>query len=471
MKRGKTKAVAKARAGGESYFLPYQRAWITDGAALRLCQKGRQVGMSYADSYDSVRKAAQRGGRDVWVMSRDEVQAKQYILYCKRWANVLKYAAEDHGEQVFTLENGKAVKVQVLSFASGANVYALSSNPDAIVGKTGHVKLDEFALHKDQRQLFAVAKPVIQWGGTLSIISTHRGVATVFNSLVKDVLEGGNRMGWSLHTVPIGRAVEDGVVEKIDRAGNGQWTERWKAAGGEAGLREFWLAQQRAECIDEEQWLQEYCCVPADESSAFISYEMIASCEETGLVLKDIGGLGRELEGAGGDGRALYVGVDVARKTDLCVLDVGERRGDVMWDVARVELRGKKFSEIEFELYRLLDMPAVKRVCIDGTGMGMQLAERAVERYGHRVEGVTFTGPVKEELAFGLRAAFEDRKLRVVKDDRLKADLRGIKKEFTAAGNIRFVGDSEDSHCDRFWAKALRQHAVGRRDAYWSALV
>ena len=158
----------------ETYFMPYQADWIRDQSHLRICEKGRQIGMSYADSYDSVKKAAMKGGKDVWVMSRDEVQAKQYVLYSKRWANVLKYAAEDFGEQVFTLENGKAVKVQVLSFASGANIYALSSNPDAIVGKTGHVKLDEFALGKMQRQLYAVAKPVIQWGVD-SVTSTSTG--------------------------------------------------------------------------------------------------------------------------------------------------------------------------------------------------------------------------------------------------------------------------------------------------------
>jgi phage FluMu gp28-like protein len=66
---------------------------------------------------------------------------------------------------------------------------------------------------------------------------------------------------------------------------------------------------------------------------------------------------------------------------------------------------------------------------------------------------------VKEDLAFPLRAAHEDRRLRYNKSDALRADLRGIKKETTASGNIRFVGESADSHCDRFWSKALALHA------------
>ncbi len=156
----------------------------------------------------------------------------------------------------------------------------------------------------------------------------------------------------------------------------------------------------------------------------------------------------------------LFLGVDVARKKDLCVIDLGQRIGDVVWDRLRIELQGNTFSEIETELYCLLRLPQVKRACIDATGLGLQLAERAAERFGWKVEPITFTAAIKEELAFGLRSDFEDRKLRIPCDDKLRADLRAIKKEVTSSGNLRFAGESEDSHCDRFWAKALRQHAA-----------
>ncbi len=424
----------------DKYFMPFQADWINDPAHLKLVEKSRQIGFSYCDSYDSVKKAALKNGKDVWVMSRDEVQAKQYILYCKRWSQVLKYAAEDHGEQVFTTDSGKPVKVQVLTFASGANIYALSSNPDAIVGKSGHVKLDEFALNKDQRTLYAVAKPVIQWGGTLSIISTHRGTGSVFNSLITDIRERGNPMGWSFHSVPIQSAVEQGLVEKIN------------AASGKSETREAWLKRTRAECIDKEQWLQEYCCIPADEAAAFITYEMITACEDDSAP-KDFAYLEQCKN-------PLYIGYDVARSQHLSVIDVEELVGDVMWERTRIEMRGKTFAEQEFELNRLMALPAVRRCCIDSTGLGMQLAERAVTRWGYRAEAVRFTGTVKEELAFPLRARHEDRTLRYARDEKLRADLRGIKKETTAAGNIRFVGEAADSHCDRFWAKALALHAA-----------
>ena len=435
-----------------SYFLPYQRAWHEDGARLKICQKGRQIGLSYIDSYDSVLKAALQPGRDVWVMSRDETQAKQYIRYCQRWARILQFAATDYGEQVLTTRNGKAVQVQVLGFASHASIYALSSNPDAIVGKTGHVKLDEFALHKDQRALYAVAKPVIQWGGSLSVISTHRGAGTVFNELIADIQQRGNRMGWSLHTIPIQTAVAQGLVEKIN------------AATGGHESREAWLARQRAECIDEEQWLQEYCCVPADEAAAFVSYDLINSCEDPELRLMSREEFLSAAAGEGGEATSFYLGVDVARKRDLCVLDLGERIGDVVWDRVRIELLNRPFAEIEEHLFELLRLPQLRRACLDATGMGVQLAERARERFEWKVEPIIFTAQTKEALATGLKMDLEKRQLRLVDDASLRADLRGIRKEVTLSGNTRYGGETADSHCDRFWAKALRQHAARHKE-------
>ncbi|HWQ93777.1 MAG TPA: terminase family protein [Clostridia bacterium] len=421
-----------------SFFLPYQARWSDDQARLRICQKSRQIGLSFVDSYDSVRKAAMRRGRDVWVMSRDETQAKQYIRYCRNWANALGLAAEASNELV--IPRSKQAQVQVLTFASKARIYALSSNPDAIVGKSGHVKLDEFALHRNQRTLYAVAKPVIQWGGTLSIISTHRGAGTVFNEIITGISHEGNPMGWSLHTVPVQEAVAQGLVEKIN------------AATGRILTREEWLVQQRAECIDEEQWLQEYCCIPADEAAAFLSHDLITSCEEPDC-LRDFAYLKRTLN-------PLYLGVDVARKHDLCVFDLGEKIGDVVWDRLRLELLNRPFDEIEAELRRLMSLSRVRRACIDASGLGLQLAENARRQYGHRVEPLTFTAPLKEELAYGLRTAFEQGAVRIPIDNALRADLRGIRKEVTSSGHIRFAGESVDSHCDRFWAKALRQHAL-----------
>lgn len=419
--------------------MPYQTAVIKDPANLVIVEKGRQIGLSYAVSYKAVRLAGHKDAKlDVWVMSRDEIQAKQFLLYCKRWARVVNFACTDLGQIV--IDSEKNISAQVLKFSNGQCIYCLSSNPDAIVGKTGHVILDEFALHKDQRMLYALAKPVTQWGGTLTIISTHRGVATVFNEIIRDIKERGNPMGWSLHTIPIQLAVEQGIVEKIN------------AATGRTDTREDWLARLHKECIDEESWLQEYCCIPADESSAFISYDLITRAEDD-TAWKDLDYLQDAKN-------PLYIGFDVARKGDLSVIDIEEKVGDVLWERHRIEMRGVTYAEQRTRLYALLRLPQVRRCCIDATGLGDQLAEEAKQLFGWKVEPIKFTQQSKSDMAYPLRAMFEENKMRFRRDEKLRADLRGIKKTVTVGGNERFEGDAGDSHCDRFWAKALAKCAA-----------
>jgi len=147
----------------------------------------------------------------------------------------------------------------------------------------------------------------------------------------------------------------------------------------------------------------------------------------------------------------------------LCVIDLGAKKDSILTDLVRLEIHNQSFTEIENQLFPLLALPQLKRACIDDTGMGAQLAERARERFGWKVEPVRFTAPKKEELAFALRRDFEDRCLRIPNDDALRADLRALKKEITPTGKLRFIGEVENSHCDRTWAKALRQHSARKR--------
>src|SRR5437762_3553990 len=67
-----------------SWFLPTQLAWINDTDPLRLWEKGRQIGATRTDAFDSVMKASPAGAKfDVWVTSRDELQATLYLEDCK----------------------------------------------------------------------------------------------------------------------------------------------------------------------------------------------------------------------------------------------------------------------------------------------------------------------------------------------------------------------------------------------------
>ena len=157
----------------------------------------------------------------------------------------------------------------------------------------------------------------------------------------------------------------------------------------------------------------------------------------------------------------LFLGVDVGRDHDLTVIWVLERVSGVFFTRAVECFQNQTFDAQEAALFAWLDAPQVRRCCIDATGIGRQFCERAQQQFGsYRVERITFTAPVKEELAYPVRAAFEDRSLRIPSDPSIRADLRAIRKEATLAGNIRFTADrGKNGHADRFWALALALHA------------
>lgn len=436
----------------EKFFLPYQRKWILDGSKLKLMEKSRQIGLSWSTAYRLVREKSKVGVKfDAWVSSREDIQARLFLEDCKAFANIFNIAGEDLGLQVIDPE--RKISAYVLQFANGVRINSMSSNPDAQAGKRGDRVLDEFALHRDPRKLYAIAYPGITWGGNMEIISTHRGSHNLFNELVQEIRHKGNPKRISLHSVTLQDALDQGFLDKLKA--------KLREAGGDDERLDMDEAEYfdmvRSGCPDEETFQQEYMCNPQDDASAFLSYDLIASCEyrfDDTSWEADIAGLALCRN-------PLYVGVDVGREHDLTVIWVAEKVGDTLFTRRRVEMRAETFDAQEAALYEILALPNMRRCCIDSTGIGRQFSERAQKRFGeYRVEAVNFTGPVKEELAYPLRVAFEDRTIRIPSDEFVRADLRAVKKETTAAGNIRFTADrGKNGHSDRFWAIALALHA------------
>lgn len=442
---------AKVKLAKESLLLPYQERWVKDRSRLKIAEKSRQIGWTWATAYRLVREKSLKTARnDAWISSRDEIQARLFLEDCKGFAGVLQLAATDMGERI--IDDG-GHSAHVLRMATGLRINSMSSNPDAQAGKRGDRVLDEFALHPDPRKLYAIAYPGITWGGSLEIFSTHRGSANYFNGLIREIREKNNPKGWSLHRVTLQDALDQGFLVKL-QAKLPADDERQEM--DEAQYFDF----VRKGCADDETFQQEFMCVPADDAGAFLEWSLIDACTY---------GPGDEWEwdlATAELAPQIYVGIDIGRKNDLTSLTVVERVGGVYFTRKRIDLQKMPFSQQEAIVYPWID--AATRTCIDNTGLGMQFAERAQERFGkHRVEPVTFTATVKEALAYPVRAAFEDRAIRIpYEDDKLKSDLRAIRKETTAAGNVRFAADrGEDGHADRFWSLALALHAAKANSA------
>lgn len=439
--KGNAKVIPANR---DAIFLPYQSRWITDPSRLKLMQKSRQIGLSWSTAYAADERTASTDARvDQWVSSRDDLQARLFLEDCKMWAGIMNQAAKDLGEVVIDPKN--KISAYVLEFANGRRIHSMSSNPDAQAGKRGGRILDEFALHPDPRKLWSIAYPGITWGGAMEIISTHRGSKNFFNLLVREIVEGGNPKGISLHTVTLQNALDDGFLFKLQQM---LPADDERQAMDEAQYFDF----IRAGCADEESFQQEYMCNPADDDVAFLEYDLIASAEYPQTANW------KQLEG----GR-LFAGIDIGRKSDLTVLWVVELLGDVLYTRHIERLQNMRKSDQERIIWPWL--ARCDRACIDATGLGIGWADDAQDQFGEsRIEAVTFSTRVKEALAYPIRGAMEDRKLRIPYDPKIRAALRQVTKQTTSTGNVRFTAErTADGHADEFWALGLAIQAASQQ--------
>lgn len=418
------------------YFLPYQLRWLNDNSPIKVWEKSRRIGATYVQSYEDVRDCVVKSVENVWFSSADESAAREYINYCEKWAKLYDIAATSLGEIVINSEED--IKAFVIEFANGARINALSSNPKAFRSKGGKVVLDEFAHHNNATDLWTAASPCTTWEYPIRILSTHNGQNCQYYKFVENVKKG--ELEWSLHTTPIQLAVDEGLVDKI--LGR-------KATEEE---KQKWLLEREKNCVNKFTWLQEYCCVPIDEATAFLPYDLIVSCEVENIL--------KSLENAKGN---LYVGMDIGRVHDLSVIWVLEKLGRVNYTRMVKILPNMEYRYQEEILYGILKHPKFRRCCIDSTGIGNQLAESAVHKFGkYRVEGINFTPKVKEELAYGLRTHFEDKTVYIPQEPETREDLHSVQRITTTSGHIRFDVEKSDAtgHADRFWALALALHAA-----------
>ena len=419
-----------ASAGAAVPLYPYQRRWLEDRARFKIGMFARQTGKTFTTTgeiVDDVYAHELQKKRTRWViLSRGERQAREAMEEgVKRWAKGYQTAARGLAEPRFYEQELRLGETRYLAleveFPHGSRITALPANPDTARGFSANVFLDEFAFHKASGEIWSALFPVVSAGWKLRVTSTPNGKSNKFYQL----MTGGDEL-WSRHKVDIYQAVADGLPRDIE--------------------------ELRRALADADAWAQEYELNWLDEASAWLSYDLIASCEEPLAGDPSQGGSGER-----------FLGMDIGRRRDLTVIWVVERLGDVLWTRERVPLRRASFAAQEAELARLMRRWRPRRVCIDQTGLGEMFVERAQAAYGaYAVEGVLFTGPVKQDLAIGLKRSFEDRRIRVPVDQAVRDSLHSVRKITTAAGNERFDAERSETtgHADDFWAAALAVHAA-----------
>ena len=409
----------------------YQRKDVECAARFNWSCWSRQVGKSFSKSLRRLLRGIERRRTQV-LLSGGERQSRELMDKVRSHCQMLKIHSELTDNKYF---EGTQFKQLEITVPNGVRIIGLPANPDTARGFTGDVFLDEFAVHKKDREIWASVFPTILRGdGELDVASTPKGKNNSFYRL---------RSNGRFHhsTVTIVDAIRDGLQADIDELREGMG--------------------------DEELFRQEFMCEFIDEATAFLTYELIAGVEDLNLPLplvgtsNDVGAVQAVIDTLD-QYDEVYAGIDIGRRGDLTVIWLFARVGDMLVTIAVIELKRMRFRAQYGIFAAILSHSNVRRVSIDETGIGMQIAEAAVEDYGaHRVDNVYFTVTVKQKLAEQLRIRAEDCSMTIPSCDTVRNDWHSIEKMTTTGGNVLYRADRNPTgHADRFWAAALAVDAA-----------
>ena len=397
----------------------YEKRWLRDAAQFKIGMFARQTGKTFTTTLEIVDDCYEnftKGRQARWViLSRGERQAAEAMNEgIKRHANAYGAAFEAF-EYDWRGEQG-VYKALDVALPGGSRITALPANPDTARGYSANVFLDEFAIHRDSREIWGALFPIVSKKGLkLRVTSTPKGRNNKFAEIWL-----GQDTTWSRHKTTIYDAVADGLERDIE--------------------------QLRKGLGDEQLWAQEYECEFIDDASAWLTHDQIAWAEHEGAGKRELY-----------QGGPCYIGLDIGRRRDLFVIWVWEKIGDVLWTREVIARQGISFSEQDALLDDVMRFYKVSRGAMDQTGMGEKPVEDAQRRYGSMIEGVLMTPARQLAMATVARKRFEDRQVRTPAGDHdIRKDLRMIEKVAGATGAPRIITPRDaGGHADRAWAAFL----------------
>ena len=206
-------------------FLPYQQRWAADLAPVKIWEKSRRIGASWAEAGEDALLAASENGMDVFYIGYNKDMALEFIEDCADWSKFYNQAAGEIDEFIWEDEGEEKKGIQAfrIRYPSGWKIVALSSRPANLRGKQGKIVIDEAGFHDDLPGLLKAAMAMLMWGGRVVVISTHNGDDHPYNELIQEVRSG--KKPYSVHRTTLDDALEEGLYERICLRLGKEWTE------------------------------------------------------------------------------------------------------------------------------------------------------------------------------------------------------------------------------------------------------
>lgn len=391
-------------------LFPYQKEFIRDTSRFRAVLKSRQIGFSYVMALDALLNALK--GLDSVIVSASQDQSDILIDYAYRHAEKLG------------IELISASRSEIIT-PTGKRIVARPCNFRTVQGFSGSLYLDEFAWVMDAERIWQVAVPVITAvKGRLTVCSTPYEKGNMFWKIMTG--EDGRFEQFSKQTISIYDAVAQGLDVNIEEI---------------RGL------------FDEDSFQRLYNCQWFDDEESYFTFDEIHKCAVPDCLNFFTDGY-------------VYAGYDVGRFTDSSELILVE--DGIYNDENKVivrymsSLKRTSFDDQKEFLRKILRQYKVKKLRIDATGMGMNLAEDLRREFPHLIEAYWFTRELKEEMAVNLKKLFEDKRIIIPNDSNLIAQIHSIKRTPKSQGfSYDSKRNAEIGHADKFWALAMACMGLG----------
>lgn len=464
-------------AGTKGLLLGYQQRWIDDPAGVRICEKSRRIGLSWAMAAEAALTAAAARGMDVWYMGYEKTMSLEFVRDAANWAKLFHKASSQIEEGILE-DGGKKIATYSIKFNSGHRITGLSSSPRGFRSRKGMAIIDEAAFVDDLPGMLKAALAFRQWGGRVCIISTHFGVENYFNELIQ--LTRAGRKPYSLHRITLDDALADGLYRKIAARKGEVWTPEAEKEWRDQLVREY------GDDADEELF-----CIPSSSGGAYLTRALVESRMVPGVpvirkefpqgwefrpeadrvtevqswleeVLKPI------LESLQPD-ECHDFGMDFGRSGDLSVFAPLAERRDLSCHVPyMVELRNAPHEAQKQILWYCLDrMPRFRSGVMDAGGNGSWLAEVTAQKYGEeRIERLHLSEAWHRDNWPRYKADLQDGTIELPRDADLLEDHRSVVVENGVPKLARTRGkghaDKKQRHGDGAMACCLANYARKR---------
>jgi len=384
---------------------PYQKKYLYSQDRFSITNKSRQIGWTEIVGAKSVKRCL--GGTNQLIASSSQRQANNAMSYVERYLERMK--PEIKGLKVVT--DSRTEK----QLNNGKFIWCLPSKPETIRGFNGDVRIDEYALHKDDGKIYEALLPSIVKSSNyqIGICSTPLGQSNMFYEIMTDLAKYPD---FKRGTINCYDAIEQGCTMDIETIKRN---------------------------LDEESFRQEFLCEFVDEQTAYFTYDLLKS------IIDDYNE--NSLKGK------CFIGIDVGRTKDRTAIAVIQDM-----KLKSLEVLHKKDFQTQFDVICMtINQNDAEKVLIDKGLIGYQLAEELEDKYPQSCEGVQFSNNYKNELVTNAKKLMERKDFKMFENRDLISDFHSIKRNITPSNQVNFDSKrDEKGHADRAWAVMLGLRAA-----------